>query len=252
MFAITLGLTFGLISSLHCVGMCGPLVLAIHKNSSITSFNVKSILNPILYNIGRILSYILIGLIIGFFGEVIKFAIVQEQISIFTGVMLLFIGITTKFNSTNTFKSQKLNNVINYLKNKIAYLLKNQSNSKMFFLGVLNGFLPCGMVYMALASSLAMPDITHTMLFMASFGLGTSPLLISLFVTSNLIPTSLRVKLNKFVPLITILLGFIIVLRGMNLGIPYISPDLDKAKDRHTEKMETKKALDSAAGGYCY
>lgn len=253
MFAISLGLTLGLISSLHCIGMCGPLIIAIPKNiSKKRSVNFTSIVNPVFYNLGRILTYVFIGVIIGLFGQVIKLAFLQEQISIFAGVFMLVLGLTAKVDLANSFKSKKLNLIVSQLKSQIARLLKNQSYFKMFLLGVLNGFLPCGMVYMAVASSLALPNMYHSMLFMASFGVGTSPLLISLFMSANLISTKVRVKLNKYVPILTMIIGLLVVLRGMNLGIPYISPDLNKIKDKHTEKMDTKRALDNSKGGYCY
>lgn len=256
MIEFILGLSLGLVSSLHCVGMCGPLILAIPKNNSnlgklSNNLKYKSFLNPLLYNLGRISSYIFIGTMLGFFGEILRFAFIQEQLSIFTGVFMLVGGIVTKFDITNSFQSITFKKLMNKFKSNIAQLLHSQSYIKMLLLGALNGFLPCGMVYMALISSLALGSIESSAIYITGFGIGTSPLLISLFLFSNWIPTTIRQKMNKYTPILTILIGFVVVLRGMSLGIPYISPVLDKYKSQKSEKLNTKKALDKSVGGHC-
>lgn len=253
MIELVLGFSLGLVSSLHCVGMCGPLILSIPKPKfTIHNFLYnKSIYNPIAYNIGRILTYVFIGIIVGIFGELIKITFLHQQISIFAGGLMLVTGIATKFEANNIIKSKILNNIFSKLKAQISALLNAQTTSKMFLLGVLNGFLPCGMVYMAILSSLAWGDIKSTAVYMGSFGLGTSPLLISFFFFSGFVSNKLKLKSQKLIPIVTIVIGLIVVFRGMGLGIPYLSPDLDK-KTELMQKQQTNKQLSETPGGICY
>lgn len=253
MIELVLGFSLGLVSSLHCVGMCGPLILSIPK-TKFTLHNFlhnKSIYNPIAYNIGRILTYVFIGIVVGLFGELIKITFLHQQLSIFAGGLMLITGVATKFEANNIIKSKTLNKIFSVLKTQISILLNAQTTSKMFLLGVLNGFLPCGMVYMAILSSLAWGDMNSTIIYMASFGLGTSPLLISLFFFSGFLSNKLRLKSQKIIPIVTIMIGLIVVFRGMGLGIPYLSPDLDK-KTNQIKKQQTEKQLKETPGAICY
>lgn len=253
MIEIVLGFSLGLVSSLHCVGMCGPLILSIPAPKfTIHNFLYnKSIYNPIAYNIGRILTYVFIGIVIGLFGELVKITFLHQQISIFAGGLMLLTGVATKFEANNIIKSKFINKIFSILKAQISSLLKTQNTSKMFLLGILNGFLPCGMVYMAILSSLAWGNINSTIIYVASFGLGTSPLLISLFFFSGFLSNKLRLKSQKIIPIITIMIGLIVVFRGMGLGIPYLSPDLDKKTDL-MKKQQTEKQIKETPGAFCY
>ena len=98
-------------------------------------------------------------------------------------------------------------------------------------LGIINGFLPCGLVYIALAASMAAGDIGQSVLYMIVFGIGTFPVMLGISLLGNYIKPVLRRRIYKLVPLFVVILGLLLILRGLNIGIPYISPELDHSGD---------------------
>jgi len=94
---------------------------------------------------------------------------------------------------------------------------------------VLSGFLPCGLVYVACAAATTTAGVTQAATYMAVFGLGTVPILFVMSTSGRLFPAGLRLKMRKAVPVAVVLLASLLILRGMALGIPYLSPDLSAA-----------------------
>ena len=120
----------------------------------------------------------------------------------------------------------------------LGKLLQKADYRSRFTTGILNGFLPCGMVYMALTASLASGGIWQSATFMALFGLGTLPFMFAIVLLGNLMTTAFRIKILKFVPVMMIVLGGLFILRGLELGIPYISPPHNSLQIIHNDSKE--------------
>lgn len=212
---------FGLLSSLHCIGMCGPIALMLpvdRKNQK------KKVIQILTYHLGRITAYATIGFVFGLLGKGFFLAGIQQQLSIFIGViMILIVILPTKVISKYNF-SKPVFQIISKLKSALGSQFKNKSYQSFFTIGLLNGFLPCGMVYVALFGAIAMQSPYFGSFYMILFGLGTIPLMSSVVYMNSFLSSSFRNKIQKVIPIFTIFIGFLFILRGLGLGIPYISP----------------------------
>jgi sulfite exporter TauE/SafE len=213
-------LVFGLLGSFHCVGMCGPIAFMLpinRKNKTKGFFQVLS------YHLGRLVTYSLIGLLFGFLGKGFYFFGFQQQLSILVGIsMILFIIFPKFFKSVNF--SIKINKIIFKVKNALGKELKKKGNDTFFTIGFLNGFLPCGLVYMAVFGALATTNVFNGSLYMLLFGLGTIPLMTAVVYIGNFTKSTLRKKIQRVIPVFVFFIGLLFILRGLGLGIPYISP----------------------------
>ncbi len=209
----------GLIGSLHCAGMCGPLALALPPAGATAPAYV---LGRVAYNAGRIITYCLLGLVVGLAGRTLLLAGLQRWTSIALGVALL-LGL---FASRKLALSRPVTAAVNQLKSRMSGLLRRRSLAGLAVLGLLNGLLPCGLVYVACAGAAATGGILAGAGYMTAFGVGTVPMMLAISLSGKLVPTSLRLKLVKTIPVCVFLLATLLILRGLSLGIPYISPDL--------------------------
>lgn len=214
-------LLFGLISSFHCIGMCGPIamMLPVERNNP-----AKKVSQIITYHLGRLTAYGTIGFIFGLVGKGFFLAGMQQQLSIFIGVaMIVVIVIPEKIFAQYNF-SKPIFKIISRIKQTLGSQFKNKSYKSLFTIGLLNGFLPCGMVYVALFGAIAMQSESLGVLYMILFGLGTVPLMSSVVYLNSFLTVSLRNKMRKVIPYVAVLIGVLFILRGLGLGIPYISP----------------------------
>ena len=225
----------GLVGSLHCIGMCGPIVLALPSNNTSVS---NLFIGRALYNIGRILTYGLMGAAAGLFANKFILAGFQQYVSIILGaVIILYLILPAKI------KAKFANNII-YTKisslMKIFYSQLNSSKSVFAFLafGLINGLLPCGLVYIALIGSFTANSVFHGFLSMIAFGLGTFPVMFVTSLMGKFITLNIRKKITKLVPYLSFLLAVLFILRGLNLGIPYISPNLEKMQIKTDEPLK--------------
>ena len=214
-------LVLGLAGSFHCIGMCGPIAFVLPVDRSSKS---KLIFQTILYHLGRIITYSLIGLLFGFIGKGLYFAGFQQRLSILMGVVMIVIVIipVSLFNKYNF--SKPLYKIIGKVKQKLGSYLTKKSNKALFLIGFFNGFLPCGLVYMALLGSISTGNILNGALYMLVFGIGTIPLMTGAIFLGNFVNLSLRNKIQKAIPVFVVIIGLLFILRGLGLGIPYISP----------------------------
>ncbi|MFH6996921.1 sulfite exporter TauE/SafE family protein [Flavobacterium sp. FlaQc-57] len=212
---------FGLLSSLHCVGMCGPIAMMLpvdHQNEARKATQI------ITYHLGRLTAYATIGLIFGLLGRGFFLAGLQQKISIFIGLaMILVVLIPEKIFSKYNF-SKPVYKIISKIKSSLGSQFKNKSYKSLFTIGLLNGFLPCGMVYVALFGAIAMQSASLGVLYMILFGLGTLPLMTFVVYVNSLIRLPFRNKIQKAIPYVAVIIGVLFILRGLGLGIPYISP----------------------------
>jgi sulfite exporter TauE/SafE len=217
---LTAGFSLGLISSLHCIGMCGPLALALPVQHLSRGRQVVAIL---LYNFGRTITYSLIGLLFGLLGRSIFLAGWQQGFSVVLGTIMIlfaaryFIGkITAKvvFASGLTFTFQRL----------LGRLFQPRATGGYILPGMINGLLPCGMVYIAIAGAVSTSALSHSILFMFCFGLGTSPAMLALSLFGFRINLSVRRQMKMAMPYLIAVIGVLLILRGLQLGIPFVSP----------------------------
>lgn len=214
-------LLFGLISSLHCIGMCGPIAMMLPINQKNPTKKAAQIIT---YHIGRITAYGTIGLIFGLLGKGLFIAGIQQQLSIFIGVCMIFIILIPEKIVARYNFSKPVYNFISKIKQKLGSQFKNKSYSSLFTIGLLNGFLPCGMVYVALFGAIAMQSASLGILYMVLFGLGTVPMMSIVVYVQSFVTISFRNKIQKIIPYVGLFIGVLFILRGLGLGIPFVSP----------------------------
>lgn len=211
----------GLISSLHCVGMCGPIAMMLPVDSH---NEAKKVTQIITYHLGRLTAYSTIGLLFGLLGRGFFLAGLQQKMSIFIGLaMIAAVLIPERIFSKYNF-SKPVYKVISNLKSTLGSQFKNKSYKSLFTIGLLNGFLPCGMVYVALFGAIAMQSAGFGILYMLLFGLGTVPLMTIVVYMHSLLKLPFRNKIQKAIPYVAVVIGVLFILRGLGLGIPYVSP----------------------------
>ena len=211
----------GLAGSFHCIGMCGPIAFMLPLDRSSKS---KMIFQIAVYHIGRLLSYSIIGFLFGFVGKGLYLAGFQQRLAILMGIIMILVTvIPASFFNKYSF-SKPFYKILSRVKQKLGIYLNKKSTKALFSIGFLNGFLPCGLVYMALIGSMSTGNVVQGALYMTLFGVGTIPMMSLSVVLGNFVNTSIRQKIQKAIPVFVIIIGLLFILRGLGLGIPYISP----------------------------
>ena len=224
------GFIMGILGSFHCLGMCGPLVMAVPPRNS---NGISVIFDSLTYNIGRILTYVVLGSLVGLIGSSISLAGYQRGISITAGVLLLIIVLIPKKWESSVSNIPLFNIVSLVFKKLFGKVIGKKTISSIFLMGLLNGLLPCGLVYIALTASIASGTVAGSAMFMMFFGLGTLPMMASVFVMKSFISLDVRRRIRRLIPVGVSIVAVILILRGMSLGIPYISPVLpDHLKEK--------------------
>ncbi len=225
-------LLLGLVTEFHCIGMCGPIALALPLKKD---GKLSKVTSALLYNAGRAITYGIMGLFFGFFGQSFAMAGFQKWISLVMGtLMILYVIFPAIFK--NRFDFDKL--AFKYtgkLRFRLGKLFNKRTFSSLFIIGLLNGLLPCGPVYAALAGAIATGGALSGALFMFIFGIGTIPVMSALSLLGSKISLNSRKKLSKLIPVTIILIGFLFIMRGLGLGIPFLSPP-DKMLKPHDKK----------------
>ena len=212
---------FGLISSLHCIGMCGPIAMMIPVDRNTPTKKASQIIT---YHFGRLSAYAIIGLVFGLVGKGFFLAGIQQKMSIFIGVAMIITILTPERVLANYNFSKPVFRLISKIKIALGKQFKNKSYQSLFTIGLLNGFLPCGMVYVALFGAIAMQSVPFGIVYMLLFGLGTIPMMSSVTYLNSFMTLSFRNKVQKAIPYVGVTIGILFILRGLGLGIPYVSP----------------------------
>ncbi len=232
-------LTLGFLGGFHCLGMCGPIAMALPIGGFSKTEKVFSILA---YNFGRIITYSAFGVLFGLIGASFSLFGYQQKLSVVLGALIL-IGLFIPQQKLNTWAySNGFFRVLQRVKNKIAMQFQQRGIKSLFTIGLLNGLLPCGMVYMALAGAVATGDVWKSVLFMAIFGLGTLPFMFTISYTSQLLSAKIKTGIRRLVPVMVGIMAVLLILRGLNLGIRYISPKL--SQDNAATCTTKEQALD--------
>jgi sulfite exporter TauE/SafE len=216
-------ITLGILGSFHCLGMCGPIALAlpVHHQRPIKKF-----LSVLLYNLGRATTYSAFGFLFGLLGQGFFVGGFQQTLSVSIGTIILISVIYSMLFSKGLFKMNAINGFVLKLKSKFGDLFRVRSTSALFLIGLLNGLLPCGLVYVAIAGATATGHFLNGALFMFVFGLGTIPMMLSLSMFGQFMQVKYRNLVRKTVPVFVSAMAILMILRGLNLGIPYISPKI--------------------------
>lgn len=214
-------LFFGLISSLHCIGMCGPIamMLPVERNNP-----TKKALQILTYHVGRLTAYASIGFLFGLLGKGLFLAGIQQELSILLGVMMILVIVVPERIFASYNFSKPMYHLISSVKTALGSQFKKKSYSSLFTIGILNGFLPCGLVYVALFGAIAMQSVGLGMVYMIVFGIGTVPMMSSVVYVNSYITSSFRSKMQKIIPFVAVIIGILFIFRGLGLGIRYISP----------------------------
>lgn len=209
----------GLFGSVHCAVMCGPLLIAVQGDQTISW---KQTWNKLLYQFGRIMTYGAIGLLLGALGNLAVVQGGQQFLSIFTGILLVILGVFYAFGTKSSTIARFQTRAVQPFVRMMGKWLYRPGGS--IVAGVLNGILPCGMVYMALASAMNADGMVNSWFFMVLFGLGTLPLMLVFSFAANFSKQMLKGRFSRVLPFLYLLMGVWFILRGSNLDIPYLSP----------------------------
>lgn len=218
-------LSLGFLGSFHCVGMCGPIALAVPINRS---NGINRILGALAYNLGRVFTYGAFGFVFGLLGKGFILAGYQQAMSVVLGVAILSMLFFPQKLAAKWSMTKVISPIISKVKSSLGHFIKEKGYAALFTVGVLNGFLPCGLVYLAVAGAIASGSALNGSLFMMLFGLGTLPAMLFVTVLSNSLGLSVRNRIRRVVPVFVGLMACVLILRGLNLGIPYVSPELSK------------------------
>lgn len=221
-------IAFGFLGSLHCLGMCAPLLWAIPENPE---KRARWWINKLIYNTGRISIYALLGLLVGLIGEGVSLVGWQQHISWITGVILILGLALSIWGSRIRIFSSFFTGFNQKIKRGLSKTLASKTYRSQLMFGVFNGLLPCGLVYMALIASLSMTTISGSMAYMALFGLGTIPMMLGAAYFKKSIQFLKTISFNKLYPKIVLTIAILLIVRGMNLGIPYLSPKVSTSAD---------------------
>lgn len=218
---LTSALVLGLLGSLHCLGMCGPIAFMLPLDQENT---IKKTTQLSIYHVGRLLAYGVIGVLFGTLGKGLELFGIQQKLSIGIGVlMIILVLIPTKYlNGHKVF--QPIYSILGKVKSRLGSELKKKTPDAFLTIGFLNGFLPCGLVYIALLGAVAMGSPWEGGLYMMLFGLGTVPLMSAVVYSKGLIKGPVRSKIQKLIPVFVVIIGILFIVRGLGLGIPYVSP----------------------------
>ncbi|MBI3519162.1 MAG: sulfite exporter TauE/SafE family protein [Bacteroidetes bacterium] len=223
---IIAAISLGLLGSFHCIGMCGPIALAlpVHHYSPLKKYS-----GIFLYNLGRVTTYTFLGVIFGLLGQSFFLGGFQQLVSITIGILLLLSVILTNVKALNTSKSLGfIYSFINSVKLQLGHLFNKKGLHFLFFIGLLNGLLPCGLVYLGIAGAIATGHYIKGAEFMFYFGIGTVPVMYAVAFLGQFITIKYRNHIRQAMPYIVSVMALMLIVRGLNLGIPYISPQFEK------------------------
>ena len=212
----------GLLGSFHCVGMCGPIALSLPINEEHSYFRLVA--GRVLYNLGRVFTYSIMGLLFGLFGKGIHLAGLQQGAAIVIGAVVIIMLLYQYTGQRWLISPTWLDSFTAPIKILFSRFYQKNTYSSLFTIGVLNGLLPCGFVYLGIAGALTTNSAINGAIYMALFGLGTLPMMLFLSLGGKLLPLNFRKKVTKASPYLMLVVAVLIMVRGMNLGIPYISP----------------------------
>lgn len=202
----------GLIGSTHCIGMCGPLAMALPVN---TKSKWEKLFLALTYNLGRVTTYTLLGAGIGAGSAFVIPAAWQSSFSISVGILMLLSAVVIFVLQRKKAIQILPDKWIKKVSQLIASRMQSGRNIDVFFIGFLNGLLPCALVYAALVTAFASGSVMNSMVFMMFFGFGTLPAMWGILFFSQWITQGIRQRLNSIFPFMYALMGILLIARGL-------------------------------------
>lgn len=200
----------GLAGGLHCVGMCGPIAVAVGKNYQ--------------YSVGRVSSYTVLGTIAGAGGSLLTLGAYEQLVSITCGMIMMILALLQLALHWSPMPTSFMHRIAKPIRLYFQRLLGKRTGLAYFGIGALNGLLPCGLVFSALFGAMATTSALSGALFMSCFGIGTLPVMVALAFGGKWLQRKTRSRYRVVLPVLALLLGGVVMVRGMGLGIPYLSP----------------------------
>ena len=234
------GLVLGLMGSFHCAGMCGPIAIALPLHGNTVP---QKIFGGVLYNLGRTLTYGIMGAIFGLLGQGVEMIGFQQKVSVIMGGLMIFSVLFPSLFKHQYSMDKSWFSFVGKLKSTIGKMFSIRSFSSLFLIGLLNGLLPCGLVYMAIAGAIGTGEVVLGSLYMVLFGLGTIPMLLSISLAGNIMSLAIRNKINKLIPVLVVIVGIFFILRGLSLGIPFLSPPKEKIEKKFEKSLEKEQSI---------
>ncbi len=208
----------GFLGSLHCIGMCGPIALAIPSGRR-KGWSV--FFQALQYNSGRVFTYALLGTIFGFLGQSVRLAGFQSGLAIVMGVLLGLLAFFTLDFEQKVLNIPFFNSFYKRVQNILGQLLRTNSSKSAFLIGILNGFLPCGLVYAAIFGAISTEFVWRGTIYMVAFGLGTFPMMLSVAILGQWMSHKWRNALRKLLPVFLIIMALLLISRGLDFDLPY-------------------------------
>lgn len=225
----------GLMGSFHCAGMCGPIAISLPLHGNTVP---QKIFGGTLYNLGRTITYGIMGALFGLLGQGMEMLGFQQKISVLMGALMIISVLFPALFKNQYSMDKSIFSFVGKLKKSIGQLFSIRSFSSLFFIGMLNGLLPCGLVYMAIAGAIGTGNAGQGTLYMILFGLGTIPMLLTISLAGNMMSQTIRKKINKLIPVLVVVVGLLFILRGLSLGIPFLSPPKQKIEQKFEKSLE--------------
>ena len=233
-------LLLGLMGSFHCAGMCGPIAIALPLHGNALP---QKIYGGVLYNLGRTLTYGVMGAVFGLLGQGVELIGFQQKVSIIMGgIMIVSVFFPSLFKNQYSVDKSWIS-WVGKLKSAIVKMFAIRSFSSLFFIGLFNGLLPCGLVYIAIAGAIGTGEIVYGSLYMLMFGLGTIPMMLTIAIAGNVLSLAIRKKINRLIPILVVIVGVFFILRGLSLGIPFLSPPKEKIEKKFEKSLEKEQSL---------
>ena len=233
-------LVLGLMGSFHCAGMCGPIAIALPPQGNTI---LQKIFGGSLYNLGRTITYGIMGALFGMLGQGIHLLGFQQKVSVVMGAFMIISVLFPALFRNQYNLDRSLFSFVGKLKKSIGKLFAVRSFQSLFFIGLLNGLLPCGLVYIAIAGAIGTGNTAEGAVYMILFGLGTIPMMLGISLAGNVLGLAVRRKINKIIPVLVVVVGLLFILRGLDLGIPYLSPKKQMIEKKFENNLTGKDTI---------
>ena len=211
-------LLMGLIGSMHCAGMCGPIAISLPYRVGMQT-KEETFFKILVYNLGRIITYAIFGLIFGIVGKGFFTMGIQKWVLIALAIVLIIVALFSIDVESNALKIPLIDKFNKKVKAALAKALQNATVKSFLYIGILNGFLPCGLVYMAIVAALATGGVLNSVLYMILFGIGTMPMMMALGYGGHLLSTKFRRVLRKLYPVFMIIFAILFLMRAFKINM---------------------------------
>jgi uncharacterized protein len=213
----------GLLTGLHCAGMCGPIVLAYAvPQSGVPSPAMNAAAKHAAYNGGRLLSYLLLGAVMGFAGTSFSWIERAGEVVSIVGGLVMIVGGLAMLGVLPLRSTFSLGGLWSGSVSVQRGLLRRRTVASALSLGLLTPLLPCGLLYAMLAKAATAGSALEGALTMGAFGAGTAPALLTLGGVASLLSSTVKQRAEKLAAVLIVLMGIILLLRGFHVPLVWM------------------------------